>query len=79
MMILIYISQPFIFIQNFSPSNLIRNLTHETNNFTALLNSVIIMFSEAIVLIIIDEHNGNFHIEDNKVGASTIIGLPRKQ
>ena len=49
----IYISQPFIFIQNFSPSNLIRNLTHETNNFTALLNSVIIMFSEIIVLLII--------------------------
>ena len=33
----------------------------------------------AIVLRIIEEHNGNFHIEDNKVGTSTIIGLPRKQ
>ena len=35
--------------------------------------------SLAIVLRIIEEHSGNFHIEDNKVGASTIIGLPRKQ
>ena len=33
----------------------------------------------AIVLRIIEEHNGNFHIEDNKVGTSTIIELPRKQ
>ena len=33
----------------------------------------------AIVLRIIEEHSGNFHIEDNKVGTSTIIELPRKQ
>ena len=32
----------------------------------------------AIVLRIIEEHNGNFYIEDNKVGTSTLIELPKK-
>ena len=32
----------------------------------------------AIVLRIIEEHNGNFYIEDNKVGTSALIELPRK-
>ena len=27
---------------------------------------------------IVEEHNGNFYIEDNKVGTSTLIELPKK-
>jgi two-component system nitrogen regulation sensor histidine kinase NtrY len=32
----------------------------------------------AIVLRIIEEHNGNFYIEDNKTGVFALIELPKK-
>ena len=32
----------------------------------------------AIVLKIIQEHNGNFYINDNKKGATSVIELPKK-
>ena len=32
----------------------------------------------AIVLKIIQEHNGNFYINDNKNGVTTVIELPKK-
>ena len=32
----------------------------------------------AIVLKIIQEHNGNFYINDNKNGTSALIELPKK-
>ena len=49
----IYLSQPFLFFRTLTPSHLVRNLSQEVLNFISLLSSLIIIFSETIILFVI--------------------------
>ena len=49
----IYLSQPFLFFRTLTPSHLVRNLSQEVLNFIGLLSSLIIIFSEMIILFVI--------------------------
>ena len=49
----IYLFQPFHYIRSLTPSHLVRNLSQEILNFISLLSSIIIIFSEIIILSVI--------------------------
>ncbi len=49
----IYLLQPFLFFRTLTPSHLVRNLSQEVFNFISLLSSLIIIFSEVIILFVI--------------------------
>ena len=49
----IYLFQPFHYIRSITPSHLVRNLSQEILNFISLLSSIIVIFSEIIILSVI--------------------------